>query len=309
MTEFLLVQYRTPTARLRAGLAIDGTVHALPEGWPTTVLEILQRWPEFGEALRGGAGDGWPVVEGAELVAPITYPPKVLCAGANYYSHAEEMGTARPDPDATPFFFLKPPTTTIVGPDAVVPMPSGPDVRLDWEGELAVVIGRGGRDLPVHEARAAVAGYLVADDLSARGLFSRPDAVFPPFSFDWLAHKGQDGSCPIGPGIAPAWTAPDIESRRLTTSVNGERTQDSLIGDLVVGIDGLVSAASRLVTLEPGDVILTGTPAGVGLPRDTFLGVGDVVEVAVEGIGAIRHTIGPPRGATAQHHDHEELQP
>lgn len=298
----LLVQYRTPTAGPRAGLSIDGVVHALPEDWPTTTLEILDRWPELGDALRAGAGDGGPVVAGAELVAPITYPRKVLCAGANYYSHAEEMGTARPDPDATPFFFLKPPTTTIVGPDAVVPMPPGPDVRLDWEGELAVVIGRGGRDLPVHAARAAVAGYLVADDLSARGLFSRPDAVFPPFSFDWLAHKGQDGSCPLGPGIAPAWTAPDVESRRLTTSVNGERTQDTLIADLVVGIDGLVSAASRLVTLEPGDVILTGTPAGVGLPRGTFLGVGDVVEVAVEGIGTIRHTIGPP-------HDDEEFQP
>ena len=295
MPEVLLVQYvsggdGTP----RAGVRIDGTVRSLPDGWPTSTMAILERWPELGAALRDSDLDSWPAVADAGLIAPITYPRKVLCAGANYYSHAEEMGTARPDPTATPFFFLKPPTTTIVGPDAVVPLPGGDDPRYDWEGELAVVIGRRARNVSVAAARDVIAGYLVADDLSARGLFARPEAVFPPFSYDWLAHKGQDGSCPIGPGIAPVWAVPYIESKRLTLSVNGERKQDSLIGDLVVGVDGLVSAASRLVTLEPGDVILTGTPAGVGLPRNTFLGVGDLVEVTIDGIGTIRHEIGAP---------------
>ncbi len=295
MPEILLVQYRCGVdANPRAGVRIDGIVRSLPDGWPTSTLDILERWEEYSAALQAIDFCPWPSVAGAELVAPITYPRKVLCAGANYYSHAEEMGTARPDPAAAPFFFLKPPTTTVVGPDVVVPLPDGADPRYDWEGELAVVIGRRSRNLSVETALEAVAGYMVADDLSARGLFSRPQAVFPPFAYDWLAHKSQDGSCPIGPGIAPTWAVPDIEAKRLTLAVNGERKQDSLIGDLVVGIAGLVSAASHLVTLEPGDIILTGTPAGVGLPRNTFLAVGDRVDVAIDGIGTITHTIGPP---------------
>lgn len=302
MPEILLVQYRSGAdVAPRAGVRVDGTVRSLPDGWPTSTLEILDRWGEFGAALRASNFGGWPAVAGAELVAPITYPRKVLCAGANYYSHAQEMGTARPDPTAAPFFFLKPPTTTIVGPDVIVPLPDGVDPRYDWEGELAVVIGRRARNLSVDTALEAVAGYMVADDLSARGLFSRPQAVFPPFAYDWLAHKGQDGSCPIGPGIAPTWSVSDIEARRLTLAVNGERKQDSLIGDLVIGIAGLVSAASRLVTLEPGDIVLTGTPAGVGLPQNTFLAVGDRVEVAIDGIGMITHTIGPSIEGLQEH--------
>ncbi len=140
----------------------------------------------------------------------------------------------------------------------------------------------------------------MADDLSARGRFSLPDAVFAAFAYDWLGQKAQDGSCPIGPGIAPAWAMPDIEDQQLRLWVNGELKQDTLISELVVGIAGLVSAASDLVTLEPGDLILTGTPAGVGLPRDTFLAAGDVVEVEISGIGRIRHSISAPALTTVQ---------
>ena len=208
------------------------------------------------------------------------------------------MGTARPDPRAAPFFFMKPPTTTIAGPVASVPLPLDEAPDYDWEGELAIVIGRRGKHITDEDAASHVAaGYTVADDLSARGRFQRPKAV-EPFTYDWLGQKAQDGSCPIGPGIAPAWAVPDIEDQRMRLWVNGDLKQDTLIGELVVGIAGLVSAASDLVTLEPGDLILTGTPAGVGLPRDTFLAVGDVVEVEIGGIGRITHTIarrGPGR--------------
>ena len=303
MTGMLLIQYRTDGDDVpRAGLLLDDTVRALPAGWPTTVLDVLDRWDEYEAALQTLDTEALEAVEGATLTTPITFPRKVLCAGANYYSHAEEMGTARPDPEAVPFFFLKPPTTTVVGPDVVVPFPVGDDPRYDWEGELAVVIGRRARRVSREDARSYVAGYLVSDDLSARGLFARPNAVFPPFAFDWLAHKAQDGSCPIGPGIAPTWTLPDIESKRMTLSVNGETKQDTLISELVVGIDGLVAAASEQMTLEPGDLILTGTPAGVGLPKNTFLAVGDQVAVAIEGIGTIVHTIGGTVPAAASTH-------
>lgn len=295
MNDLLLVQYLDPDdGAPRAGVSTAGTVRALPADWPATMLEVLDRWDELGPALRVLDLDALSVVEGARLSAPITFPRKVLCAGANYFSHTDEMGTARPDPDATPFFFLKPPTTTVVGPGAVVPLPAGEDPRYDWEGELAVVIGRRAHRVSSADARAHIAGYTVANDLSARGRFTRPDAVFPPFAYDWLGHKGQDGSCPIGPGIAPAWALPDIEASRLTLRLNGELQQDTLLTELVIGIDKLVAGASAQTTLEPGDLVLTGTPAGVGLPQNRFLAVGDRLEVSVEGIGVLRHTVGPP---------------
>ena len=275
-TELLLVQYRAgDDPQVRAGLRHGGAVLALPADWPASVLEILDSWADWGTRLRDLDPASLPAVADAQLTAPVTFPRKILCAGANYYSHAEEMNTNRPDPTAAPFFFLKPPTTTIVGPDDSVPLPGGDNPRYDWEGELAVVIGRRGKHIPSGQAQSYVAGYTVADDLSARGRFSRPNAVVAAFAYDWLGQKAQDGSCPIGPGIAPAWAVPDIEAQRLRLWVNGDLKQDTLIGELVVGIAGLVSAASEVVTLEPGDLILTGTPAGVGLPRDTFLGVGD----------------------------------
>ena len=292
VTEMLLVQYTAgDDPEVRAGLRQGGRILALPRDWPASVLAVLDSWAEWDSRLRDLDPASLLAVHDARLTAPITFPRKVLCAGANYNSHAEEMGTKRPDPSAAPFFFMKPPTTTIAGPDDSVPLPGGADPRYDWEGELAVVIGRRGKNITASQAQSYVAGYTVADDLSARGRFTRPNAVFPAFAYDWLGQKAQDGSCPIGPGIAPAWTVPDIETQRMRLWVNGDLKQDALIGELVVGIAGLVSAASELVTLEPGDLILTGTPAGVGLPRDTFLSAGDVVEVEVSGIGRIRHSI------------------
>jgi 2-keto-4-pentenoate hydratase/2-oxohepta-3-ene-1,7-dioic acid hydratase in catechol pathway len=291
-TGLLLVQY-IDGGTVRAGVRHDDVVRALPRNWPDTVLAILDSWDEWSGQLQALDPGALPVVPDARLVAPVTFPRKVLCAGANYYSHAEEMKTVRPDPCAVPFFFMKPPTTTITGPVASVPLPRGEAPGYDWEGELALVIGRPGKHITPEDAATHVAGYTVADDLSARGRFQRPNAV-EPFGYDWLGQKAQDGSCPIGPGIAPAWAVPGIEDQRLRLWVNGDLKQDALISDLVVGIDGLVSAASDLVTLEPGDLILTGTPAGVGLPRDTFLAVGDVVEVEIGGIGRIVHTIIAP---------------
>ncbi len=294
-TGLLLVQYTAgDDPAVRAGVRHDGVVRALPGDWPGSVLAVLDAWDEWGGQLRNLAPGSLPIVQDARLAAPLTFPRKVLCAGANYASHAAEMNTARPDPSATPFFFMKPPTTTIVGPAASVPLPRGDAPRYDWEGELAVVIGRRGKHIPLEDAQSHVAGYTVADDLSARGRFARPDATFPAFAYDWLGQKAQDGSCPTGPGVAPAWAVPDLEDQRMRLWVNGDLKQDTLIGELVVGITGLVSAASDLVTLEPGDLILTGTPAGVGLPRDTFLGAGDIVEVEIGGIGRIVHTIDAP---------------
>lgn len=295
-----LVQYVAgPDRRPRLGLGTGNGVHRAPASLAgLTMMELLEVWEEYAVELRELGDDdvraSEPVTD-AMVIAPLTYPRKVLCAGANYYDHAAEMGTARPDPTAEPFFFLKAPTTTIVGPDADVPLPARPDVRLDWEAELGVVIGRPGKDIPAARAHEHIAGYLVADDLSDRGAFARPNAVFPPFAWDWLAHKSPDGSCPIGPGLVPAWLVEDPHALAIGLSVNDEVKQSSSTADMVVGVYDLVAAASRLMTLEPGDLILTGTPAGVGMPRNTFLAAGDVVTVTIQRLGSITHTIAAVR--------------
>ena len=286
-----LVQYETADCAARAGILVGESVRALPNNWPRTTMDIFEDWDTYKGKLAAQHLDELAEVADAVLVAPITYPRKLMCAGANYYSHAAEMGTAKPDPTASPFFFLKAPTTTILGPDALIPIPEGDDANVDWEVELGVVIGRGGKNIPRHEARSHVAGYVVADDLSARGHFTRADSTSPVFAYDWVAQKSRDGSCPIGPGVVPTWLVPDIEDQRIYLTVNGELKQDSTISDLVVGIDGLVAAASELMTLEPGDIILTGTPAGVGMPAGTFLTEGDLVVAGIDGVGEIRHRL------------------
>lgn len=285
-----IVQYRAIDATA-VGILIDGTVRALPEGWPSAALELFDDWAAWSDRLRSVDLDSLPPVAGAQLIAPITYPRKLLCAGANYYDHAAEMGTARPDPDDPPFFFLKPPTTTVVGPYDDIRVPDVPGAGLDWEIELAVVIGRRAKAVSVEEALGIVAGYTVSNDLSARSRFPRPTAVQAPFAWDWLAHKALDESCPLGPGIVPAWMIEDPQRLALRLTVNGVVKQDSSSADMVVDIARLVSDASRWITLEPGDVVLTGTPAGVGMPRKEFLKDGDVVAAEIEGIGRLENTI------------------
>lgn len=292
--EWSLVQYRTPTGpddEVLAGVLAGGVVHRAPAGWPSTAMALLEVWPAWEDRLRALDVGALQAVDDAELVSPLTHPRKVLCAGANYYSHAEEMGTARPDPAAAPFFFLVPPTTTVVGPHADIPVDDVEDADLDWEVELAVVIAVRCRAVPLERARSVVAGYAVANDLSARGRFPRAGAVFPPFAWDWLAHKGFDSSCPLGPGIVPAWMVPDPQVLSLHLEVNGDVKQKASTADMVAGVDALVSAASQLVTLEPGDVILTGTPAGVGMPRKEFLHIGDRVTARIDGLGCLENRI------------------
>ena len=289
-----LVQYRMPgpDACPQAGIWSDGIVHALPAVFAgMTSMGLLERWPEAAAALRTWQPSASQEVRGAVLVAPLTYPGKVLCAGANYYSHAAEMGTARPDPRVAPFFFLKPPTTTVIGPGEDIRYPTHPGTMLDWEVELAVVIGSRARNISAAHAGRHIAGYTAANDISARDRVKRADSVSPHFVYDWLAHKGQDGFCPLGPGIIPSWAMADPQDVRLRLSVNGTVKQDETTADMVVGIAELVAAASSLLTLEPGDVILTGTPAGVGMPRSEFLAPGDVVRIDIDGIGTLENKV------------------
>ncbi len=287
----MLVQHRRASdGRTAVGIRSAGVVYQAPQDWPSSLMEVLADWHRWAPALRALDVGGLVPVPDAVLLAPLTYPGKVICAGANYYDHAAEMGTGRPDPDSEPFFFLKPASTTVVGEGADIVLPDVPDANVDWEIELAVVISDRCANVEAADARDHIAGYAVANDISARGLFPRPGAVSPAFGWDWVRHKALDTFCPLGPGIVPEWEV-STGALALRLAVNGVVKQDSSTAQIIVDVNRLVAAASSLMTLEPGDVILTGTPAGVGMPRGDFLKAGDVVLAEIEGVGALTNPV------------------
>lgn len=204
------------------------------------------------------------------LLAPVIPRSKVVGFGRNYAEHAAEMGNQVPE---VPLMFLKP-NTSVVGPDDPIVLPTWTD-DVSYEAELAVVIGKVVKDVPVEQALAQVFGYTVANDVTARDAQASDG--------QWGRAKGFDSSCPLGPWIVAGLA---VDSVAVRSRVNGEPRQDGTTADLLIGVAELVAFASRSFTLLPGDVILTGTPAGVG-PIDH----GDVVECEVEGIGVLRNPV------------------
>ncbi|SLF47708.1 fumarylacetoacetate hydrolase family protein [Mycobacteroides abscessus] len=290
--KFALVQYLLEDGDTDLGILVSGEVLQRPD-WVTcsSVMEMLEDWGWWKHTLLNLDVDSLTPLGPVTLVEPLTYPGKILCVGANYYDHAAEMGTKLPSPDAEPYFFLKSPATTFVGPLANIELPECVHSTVDWEVELGVVIGYRCKSISERDAAGAIAGYLVANDLSDRGLFHRESSIFPAFDWDWVAQKNQDGFCPAGPGLVPAFLVDDPQSLRIRLEVNGVTKQDSNTAQMITDINRLVSSASKRMTLEPGDIILTGTPAGVGLSRNEFLAIGDVVSAEVESIGRISNRI------------------
>lgn len=234
-------------------------------------------------AALGGlppAEDGPPLpLVGLDLRPPLV-PGKIIGIGLNYRDHAAETGAALP---ARPLLFAKLPTSVAGAADAIV-RPSYTE-ELDYEGELAVVIGRRARDVPEAEALAHVFGYAAMDDVSARDR-QREEP-------QWIRAKGGDTMAPFGPWITTADEVPDPQALRIRTWVNGELRQDGSTADMVFGVAALIAFCSASFTLEPGDVITTGTPAGVGVARDprAFLRPGDRVRVEIDGLGALDNPV------------------
>lgn len=214
--------------------------------------------------------------------APIPCPRKnVFCLGQNYAAHAAESGNP---PPMAPIYFTKPPTT-VIGPGDAVPYPQGLTTRLDWEVELGVVIGRGGRDIPEARALEHVFGYTIFNDVSARDLQYRTS--------QWFKGKSLDGSSPMGPVIVTADEIPDPQHLRLQLSVNGIGKQDSNSSDMIFSVARIIADLSAGMTLEPADCISTGTPQGVGDGRKPpeYLKPGDVMDAEVERIGVLRNPV------------------
>ncbi|HET9241857.1 MAG TPA: fumarylacetoacetate hydrolase family protein [Gaiella sp.] len=213
------------------------------------------------------------------MTVPITRPGKIVCVGLNYRDHAEEQGAELP---GAPLFFAKYPSA-LIGPGDPIVIP--PIVtRCDYEAELGVVIGATVKAVSKENALEAVAGYVVANDVSARDLqFS---------DGQWTRGKSPDTFCPVGP-LVPAADVPDPHSLGIRAILNGETMQDSTTANLIFGIDEIISYASQTSTLEPGDLILTGTPAGVGVFRDPprLLQPGDEITIEIDGVGSLTNPV------------------
>jgi 2-keto-4-pentenoate hydratase/2-oxohepta-3-ene-1,7-dioic acid hydratase in catechol pathway len=283
-----------------AVLREDGSLAAPTElkRW-ATLMELLADWEQAADVLRGLDVADAPLVEHDRLLAPLLWPRKVMCAGVNYRRHMREMGGEIPEAGWRPFFFLKAPTTTIIGPGDRIIVRSPEQARYDWEAELAVVIGVGGRDIGVRDALAHVAGYCVANDITARGRHKRDSVPAEAFVYDWFAAKSMDGSLHLGPGITPVFQVPDPQDLRLRLWVNDELQQDESTADMVCTVAELIAAASEVATLEAGDVIVTGTPSGVGAGRGLYLRPGDTVRTSIDGLGTLENTVVNSSGGTS----------
>jgi 2-keto-4-pentenoate hydratase/2-oxohepta-3-ene-1,7-dioic acid hydratase in catechol pathway len=259
-------------------------------GAPREVALLFEDWPHWEAHLGAARPGGAPLPDGLPVLAPLLYPGKVLCAGANYYDHCAEMGVQDLRKEAQRlFFFFKPPRNAVVGPGPTVRKPIGTNA-MDWEIELAAVIGRRARNVAVAEAMGHVAAYTVAIDFSARDHNRAPETFY---KLDWVAGKAHDTCCPMGPRLVPAGAIGNPMDLGMKLSVNGTAKQDARTSGMIFDIAEQISTLSRIMTLDPGDVVLTGTPAGVGAPKGTFLSVGDRVEASIEGIGTLAVTIQP----------------
>ena len=287
-------------------VAIGALAYDLAEARPATptVLSVLEDWAPARADLRALAATParLAAMRGAPLdslvyMAPVLYPNAIYCAGANYKDHMAEMARAfnlppAPDPHETgtpPWCFIKTPRNSLAGHGAVIKLPAY-SKTVDWELEVALVIGRTCKDVDVADAMDYVAGYSIANDLSARDFLRRP-TMKPnsgsPFEYDWVSHKSWDGSCPMGPWIVPKEDIPDPNNMALKLWVNDTLMQDSSTSQIIFTDAELVSFLSQRLTLYPGDVIITGTPAGVGTPRGIFLKPGDTVRIEIEGVGTL----------------------
>jgi len=250
---------------------------------------------EVREVQEWALESGWErilALDDVTLLAPIQSPPKFLLMAANYAKHVNESGRPLVDKaDRIPRFFLKP-TSSIIGPGAAVQLPKQLGTAVDYEGELGVVIGRRGSNIPLEKASDYIAGYLNVNDVSARkiSLDSRQRTDVWDDFFDWIWGKWFDSFGPLGPYLVVDDFAVN-QDVRVTTRINGELRQDAPVTDMIYTIEESITWISRFMALEVGDIISTGTPSGVGNATGTFLGPGDVMEVEVTGLGVLRNPV------------------
>lgn len=287
-----LVSYQE-SGLIKTGLMLNGKVY-VSERYQTC-QNVLDDWIHASDrlsSLESKLLSRKPVAE-PHLVAPLLQPKNIYFAGVNYKDHVAEMKAKlglplEADPKSKglkPWFSTKASGSTVVGPNAKVRRPLNTDM-LDWELELAIVIGVQCKDVKASDALKYVAGFTVANDLSARDHISRAGVPNDsPFKWDWISQKTFDGSCPMGPAITPTQFIGDPMNLNMSLWVNDEQVQVSNTSQMIFSVQEQIEFLSSRITLLPGDVILTGTPAGVGMARNKFLKTGDVVRQSIENIG------------------------
>src|ERR1700722_19554215 len=292
----------------RAGIVVGEEVFdaAKLTGMPSyaTVVGILEDWKRAEGALKKAAAGAAKSrvkrqpLKKTKLLAPVRFPSAIYCAGANYADHAAEMAAregrpAPPDPHTLglrAWHFLKA-SRSITDPGAPVKI-SDYAKQMDWEIELVAVIGKVAKHVPLSKALSYVAGYTIGNDLSSRDRGRRAGVSdSSPFKWDWTKHKSFDGSCPLGPWIVPASAIGDPQKLGLKLWVNGTIKQDSNTSEMIYTLAEQIAQLSLRITLHPGDVILTGTPAGVGAGRNEILKAGDSLELWCENVGTLKHTM------------------
>jgi 2-keto-4-pentenoate hydratase/2-oxohepta-3-ene-1,7-dioic acid hydratase in catechol pathway len=311
---YRLATYADADGAPRAGMIVDGWMIDVSGALATTsakslapsttsVLGVLERWsdihPRLQQIARGARNGEFTssisILSAAQLMAPILYPGTIFCAGANYRDHVAEMSKALnlpPEPDPhelglKPWHFIKASAACVRGTGCRISLPVYSQ-RVDWEAEIAIVIGRECRDIGVDRALDFVAGVSIVNDLSARDHLRRDGvAADSPFRYDWVSQKCFDGALPFGPWISPLDEFDDLGKLRIRLWVNEELMQDSSSSNLIFSVAEQISYLSSRLTLRPGDVIATGTPAGCGAARGRFLKPGDRVRIWVEGVGTL----------------------
>ena len=252
------------------------TVRGLLEEGPAAVDQVLRLARGVFDDRKGQLTP----LEKVEVGPPVPDPDKIICLGLNYREHAAElqMGTSPVPPLFAKF------RNALCGPASPIVLPRL-SAQIDYEGELTVVIGRRCKDISEHEALSCVAGYTIMNDVSARDLQMQTS--------QWTAGKALDSFAPMGPGLVPASSVPNPQTLGIVTRVNGVTLQQGNTRDMIFSVRRTIAFLSSLMTLEPGDLIATGTPSGVGFKRQppVFLKAGDVVEVEIERIGMIRNPV------------------
>ncbi|TRZ35830.1 FAA hydrolase family protein [Niallia circulans] len=259
--------------------------------FPDNMLQCIEMGSDFVEGAKEVVvwakenSDCFVNIEEVQLIAPIPKPTKnIFCVGKNYEEHAIEMGSKDDIPEHVMVFTKAP--TTVIGPEETIPLHSDVTDQLDYEGELCVVIGKKGKAIPQDKALEYVFGYTILNDITARDLQKKHKQFF--------IGKSLDGSGPLGPVIVEKSAIPNPNNLDISTKVNGEVRQSSNTKHFIFPIEEVISVLSAGMTLEPGDLIATGTPAGVGkgFKPARFLRDGDIIEIEVEGIGVLRNTVG-----------------
>jgi 2-keto-4-pentenoate hydratase/2-oxohepta-3-ene-1,7-dioic acid hydratase in catechol pathway len=284
-----LVNFELEGERCLGALDGETVVDLSDSGLPNDTIDLIAQWDRTKAEHAVGQGSRLPVAE-VRLLAPLAPRKNIVAVGRNYRDHAKEFSDSGFDASEKqmipehPVIFTKAPTS-VIGPDESIVLANDPTGTTDYEGEMAVVIGRTARNISPEGAMDHVFGWTIVNDVTARELQKR--------HVQWFVGKSPDTFCPIGPVITTVDELPDIGASWLRTTVNGELRQEAPISDLIFDVPTLIATLSSVLTLEPGDLIATGTGQGVGIGFDPprYLEAGDVVEISIDGIGTLRNPV------------------